>query len=100
MTNSRRHLGFPDVPTVQDTGYDIDLPAWFALYAVKGTPPEIVTKMGDAVREVTATPEFEARLLQIGFFPMDQDAKGIAEMNARETKNFAEWVKKTGLKIE
>ena len=37
VTTSRRHPDFPDVPTIKEAGYNIDLPGWLAVYAIKGT---------------------------------------------------------------
>ena len=100
MTTSRRHPDFPDVPTIKEAGYDIGLPTALSLYAAKGTPPEIVKKMGDAVAAITPTPEYEQRLLQIGFFAMNKTGAEVVAMNNDAKSDFKNWVEKTGLKIE
>ena len=100
MTTSRRHPDFPDVPTIKEAGYDIGLPTALSLYAVNGTPPEIVKKMGEAVAEITPTPEYEQRLLQIGFFAMNKTGAEVVAMNNAAADDFKTWVQKTGLKIE
>lgn len=100
VTSSRRHPDFPNVPTMTEAGYSIELPTWLALYAIKGTEDEVALKLGKAVAEVTATPEIKRRLLDIGFFPMDQKPEDLAEMNIREVATYADWIKRTNFKID
>ena len=100
VTSSRRHPDFPDVPTMTEAGYKIELPTWLALYAIKGTEDEIAVKLGAAVAEVTARPEIKRRLLDIGFFPMDQKPEDLSEMNVREVATYADLIKRTNFKID
>ncbi len=100
VTSSRRHPDFPDVPTMEEAGYKIDLPTWLAFYAIKGTPDDIVLKFGNAVAEITARPEIKRRMLDIGFFPMDQKPADLAEMNSREFSSYETWVKRANFRID
>jgi len=100
VTANRRHPEFPEVPTMAEAGYPIDLPTWLALYAIKGTPDDIARRLGDAVREITSKPEFKERTYTLGFFPMDQDASELAAMNEREFGSYEAWVKRANFKIE
>lgn len=100
MTSSRRHPDFPDVPTMEEAGYKIDLPTWLALYALKGTPEEMGTKFGNAVAEVITRPEVNARIYTMGFFPMTQKSGDLAAMNLREVASYEAWVKRSNIKIE
>ena len=100
VTSGRRHPDFPDVPTMTEAGYQIELPTWLALYAIKGTDDEIAAKLGTAVAAITARPEIKRRLLDIGFFPMDEKPADLAEMNIREVATYADWIKRTNFKID
>ncbi len=43
---SQRSPHFPDIPTLAEQGYaNSEVGTWYALWAVKGTPPEIIEKM-------------------------------------------------------
>jgi len=67
VTSSARWNSAPEVPTVAELaipGYAVDV--WFALYAPKGTPPEIVARLGDEVRKYLATPEAKAAFDKLG----------------------------------
>ena len=81
-------------------GYKIDLPTWLAFYAIKGTPDDIARKVGEAAAQITTRPEVRERLLQIGFFPMDEKPSELAEMNKREFASYEAWIKRANFKID
>jgi tripartite-type tricarboxylate transporter receptor subunit TctC len=67
-TNPDRAALFPDIPTMKEGGVAfIKISAWSGLFAPKDTPPEIVAKLSEAVRELLAEPEIRKRLADIGF---------------------------------
>jgi len=50
VTTSQRAAQLPDVPTAQEGGFKgFEATAWYAIVAPTGTPPEIVTKVNNAV---------------------------------------------------
>lgn len=67
-TNPDRAALFPQIPTMKEGGVAfINISAWSGLFAPKDTPPEIVAKLSEGVREVLAEPEIKSRLADIGF---------------------------------
>ncbi len=43
---SKRSTQYPDIPTLAELGYaNLDVSQWFGVWAIKGTPPEIVDRM-------------------------------------------------------
>lgn len=100
FTSSRRHPEFPDVPTMEEAGYKIELPTWLALYAIKGTAEEPAAKLGAAFNEVIQRPDINARIYTMGFFPMIRTPAELREMNDREVASYEGWVKKLNFKIE
>jgi len=100
MTSNRRHPDFPDVPTMAEAGYKIDLPTWLAFYALKGTSPEVMAKLGKLVGEIVAMPEISAKIYSMGFFPMIHTPAELQAMNDTEFASFESWVKRTNMKID
>jgi tripartite-type tricarboxylate transporter receptor subunit TctC len=67
VTSRERWRSVPDVPTVAELaipGYAVDV--WFALYAPKGTPAEIVTRLNAETRKYLASPEAKAAYDKLG----------------------------------
>ena len=52
IATPERSPALPDVPTTKEAGLpDYQVSAWNAVFAPKGTPPDIVAKLNDALRE-------------------------------------------------
>ncbi len=89
VTGGVRNPALADVPTVQQggvTGYNVS--SWNALAAPAGTPPEVLERLGQAVRAATAAPEVQAKLGKLG---MRVQGSTPAEMQAlleRETRRW------------
>ncbi len=49
---------FPDVPTVKEQGIDFTMGQWRGLAAPKGTPPEVIAKLHDALKKGMEDPAF------------------------------------------
>lgn len=66
VTSPTRLGVLPDLPTVDEAGLPgFHVSVWQGLWAPKGTPPEILEKLGAAVREALADPKTKARYGEI-----------------------------------
>ena len=66
MTESRIAAA-PDIPTTDEAGVPgLHLSVWHALWAPKGTPPDVIAKLNAAVVAALADPAVRQRLAQIG----------------------------------
>jgi tripartite-type tricarboxylate transporter receptor subunit TctC len=63
---AHRSAALPDVPTMKELGYDIEFYLWVGLFAPKGTPEPIVTKIRGFAREAAMTPKFKELMANIG----------------------------------
>jgi tripartite-type tricarboxylate transporter receptor subunit TctC len=61
-----RLASLPDVPTTREAGDDFIFSAWNAMVAPKGTPPEIVAKLADALSKALDDPTIQARYVELG----------------------------------
>jgi tripartite-type tricarboxylate transporter receptor subunit TctC len=62
-----RSPALPDVPTTKEAGMpEFQVTAWNAVFAPKGTPPEIVKKLSDALLKALADGATRKRLLDLG----------------------------------
>jgi tripartite-type tricarboxylate transporter receptor subunit TctC len=62
-----RFAAAPDIPTVDEAGAPgVHIAGWFALFAPKGTPKEVVGKLNTAVVDALAEPAIRARLADLG----------------------------------
>jgi tripartite-type tricarboxylate transporter receptor subunit TctC len=71
VTGKQRIASLPDVPTFDEMpglkGYDVL--SWTGIFAPKGTPPAIVSKLNEALNEALKDTEVRARLADQGALP-------------------------------
>ena len=53
---TQRIPGAPDVPTVKELGYNFDVSIWTGLFAPKGTPKEVITKLTAVLKDSLEDP--------------------------------------------
>ena len=67
VTMSRRSSLLPNVPTIGEVLNGYDNTAWLGLFAPTGTPPEMLTRISNALISVLATREMHEMLSRVGF---------------------------------
>jgi len=90
----QRSPALPDVPTTKEGGLpEFQVSAWNAIFAPKGTPPEVVKKLSDALTKALADENTRKRLLDLGADLSDKAAQtpeGLAKLVDSEV---ARWKK-------
>src|SRR5690606_32645927 len=56
--HSERHPLMPDVPTAAEAGYPLEFGGWGGIYAPKGLPPEVRSKLESAIQQAANSPSF------------------------------------------
>jgi tripartite-type tricarboxylate transporter receptor subunit TctC len=100
VTASKRVDSIPDVPTIGETVPGYEATVWYGIAAPKGTPPEIVEKLNQAVNVVLANPKLQIRLAELGGEPMPMTPAEFGKLVANETEKWAKVVKFAGIKPE
>jgi tripartite-type tricarboxylate transporter receptor subunit TctC len=98
VSGRMRAPALPDVPTFQEAGVDLtDESSWYALFAPKGTPAEIIAKVNADAARVIAAPDVRAREASMGFRFVGGTPQELAAFLAREIAKWAEVVKSASL---
>ena len=88
----------PDVPTMAELGYDLDMRDWQGIVAPAGTPATIVERLNQALSQVLASPAVRQRLLAAGIEPAtDSTADGFARLIRSETVRWAAVIRQAGI---
>ncbi|MGP9813607.1 Bug family tripartite tricarboxylate transporter substrate binding protein [Rhodopseudomonas sp. NSM] len=61
----------PKVPTLRESGLEVSIESWNALFAPAGTPPAVIGALNGALQEILAEPALKKQLLDLGV-----DARG------------------------
>ncbi|WP_288251739.1 tripartite tricarboxylate transporter substrate binding protein [uncultured Hydrogenophaga sp.] len=101
VTTGKRSGALPDVPTLDEAGLKgFDIGTWFGVLAPAGTPPEIVSRLNAEMVKVIQSPEFRARMAEIGAEPIGDSSAEMARRIAGETEKFGKLVKEAKVVIE
>lgn len=91
----------PDVPTFKEQGFQgFDIESWIGVYAPAKTPEPIVQAWTTALREVTAMPDVQARLVAYGFEPLGNTPAQFVERYRADYPRMAELIKAAGVTID
>jgi tripartite-type tricarboxylate transporter receptor subunit TctC len=100
VTTAMRSPELPDVPTVAETVPGYEASAWFGMGAPKGTPPDIINKLNQAINRALADPNIQARLRDLGGAPMAGTPADFGKVIADETDKWSKVVKAVGVKVD
>jgi tripartite-type tricarboxylate transporter receptor subunit TctC len=64
--SAKRAGSHPDVPTLKELGYDVEFSIWCGLFAPKGTPDAVITRVREETKKVVASEQFKAAIANIG----------------------------------
>jgi len=94
----------PGIPTVDEGGVPgLHLPGWFALFAPKGTPRDVVARLNAAMVEALADPAVKTKFIDFGLdvAPRDlQTPDGLAAFHKAEIEKWWPIIKAAGIKAE
>jgi tripartite-type tricarboxylate transporter receptor subunit TctC len=89
----------PDVPTMAEAGFpNSDVQSWAGLVAPRGTPPAVVERLSQALREVLAEPATAKFLETNGSEPFPTTPAEFGRLLVAESERWRRFVRETGLK--
>ncbi|MPS27217.1 MAG: tripartite tricarboxylate transporter substrate binding protein [Alcaligenaceae bacterium] len=101
VTTGKRSAALPNVPTVAEAGLPgYELTPWFAAFAPAGTPPAVVDKLNQAMRDALKTPKVRNTLASIGAEPIGGSPAELRDYLASEIKSGRELIESRGIKME
>jgi tripartite-type tricarboxylate transporter receptor subunit TctC len=74
--------------------------AWYGMIANGKTPPDIVAKLGEAMKKVIGNPDFRAKLEKIGARPVGNSPAEFKAQIQREVEQTKKLVKERNIKFE
>jgi tripartite-type tricarboxylate transporter receptor subunit TctC len=99
-----RSTAVPGVPTSDESGLPgLYAVGWFALFAPRGTPREVIARLNAAMVEALGDPALRARLADLGLdvAPREQQTpEALAAFHKAETDKWWPIIKAAGIKVE
>jgi tripartite-type tricarboxylate transporter receptor subunit TctC len=104
VSSDMRMTVAPDIPTFAEMGRPaLSRSAWYALFAPRGTPKDIVGKLNAAAVETLADPAVRSRFVDLGLeiFPRErQTPEALAALVKADAEKWWPIIKELGIKGE
>jgi tripartite-type tricarboxylate transporter receptor subunit TctC len=100
VTSPKRWPGFPDIPAIAETVPGFESVGFYGISAPKGTPPEIVEKLNQAVNEALKDPKIIEQLTTAGGIPKPMTPAEFGKLVAGETEKWRKVVAFAGVSVE
>ena len=93
---SRRSNLMPNVPTLRESGFDIEGNAWFAFFAPAGTPDTVVERLSRAIVEAAASSDLRERLARGAIEAAGMSSRELTEKIRAEYRQIGEALRTSG----
>ena len=99
VSGTSRAAQLPDVPTFNEIGVKfVDETSWYALFAPKGTPQEIIAKVNADVGRILAMPDVKEKGVTLGYRYVGGSPAQLDAFLKAEIAKWAEVAKSASLK--
>jgi tripartite-type tricarboxylate transporter receptor subunit TctC len=99
VSTARRSPYLPDVPTLKESGIDVDADAWNGLIAPAATPAAIITKINKDVVEIIRQPAVRAKLAAQLMEPVGSTPEEFRARIDGEIERWAPVIKAANVRI-
>jgi tripartite-type tricarboxylate transporter receptor subunit TctC len=94
-----RAAQLPDVPTFNELGIGfVDESSWYALFAPRGTPKEVIAKINGDMARILSLPDMKERETTLGYRFIGSSADQLDIMLRHEITKWAEVAKSASLR--
>jgi tripartite-type tricarboxylate transporter receptor subunit TctC len=100
VTTPQRVAQLPDVPSLKETGYDIEYAGWVVVMAPAGTPHKVVARLHEAIASVMADPAVVDRYNKQGIVIRTMSLAELPVYLRQDKERWAAVAAKAGLKSE
>jgi tripartite-type tricarboxylate transporter receptor subunit TctC len=99
VATARRSRFLPDLPTLKESGIDVESDAWNALIAPAGTPPAVIARINDEVRDTLTKPSVRERLEAQMMEPTPSSPQDLAARMEAEIRLWREVIRSGDIRI-
>ena len=100
VTTAKRSELLPEIPTLQESGVNINVTTWYALWGIKGTPQPIVDRMYKSMAQAMQLPEIKKVWASLGATAGGQTPAEFGKFVKQEIDTWGKVVKASGAKVD
>lgn len=95
-----RHVSFPEVPTLTESGVPLDRGTWVGLFAPGATPRPVVDRLVAEMKALAGQAAFRADVARLGFTPVFVPPAEVSRMLASEVDAWKSVAKQAAIEVE
>lgn len=100
VTGAQRDAQVPEVPTLQESGINMDATAWFAMYGPAGLPAEVLSRLEKAMMKMTRHPAMKEKMVKLGYEPIGSNSADLAAAQKADLARWEKPIKATGVQLD
>lgn len=100
VTERARSPILPEVPTFVESGFDIDISAWWGFFGPAGLPAPLVATLNRHLNEIIRLPEVEARTTALGVVTGGGEPARLTQFNGGDYEKFGRVVRELNIRAE
>lgn len=99
--SNKRHALLPDVPTLEQArAGNVNVDMWYGIFAPAGTPPEMVARLNQDIREILAAPDVRTAFETQGMDPATNTPDEFRKLVEQDAERWARLIKVQGITAE
>lgn len=98
FTGPKREADYPNVPTLRESGIDLEVDVWWGLFAPAGIPAVIRDRLHREVGAILAESEFAAFLKTAGAAPAPSTPDALRALVAQDVTRWTETARRAGIR--
>ncbi|KAA0180419.1 tripartite tricarboxylate transporter substrate binding protein [Cupriavidus gilardii] len=98
MSEQRIKAGWENVPTLKERNVDLVIHGWRGIAAPKGTPPDVVARLGSAIAKTMQDPALRETMAKQNMGEGYLDEAAFKRVIARDNATFKALIEKLGIK--
>lgn len=99
VASAKRSSTMPDVPTLTEAGYKLEVSQWFALFARAGTPQPIIDQLNAAAKIVLEKPDVREAIINQGAEPEYATPQQLNTFFRAEIQRFGDIIRRLDIKV-
>ena len=100
VTGPQRDPQVPDVPTLKESGVNMEATAWFAMYGPAGMKGEALNKLESAMMKMLRDPAMKDKLIKLGYEPIGSNGVDLAAAQKVDLARWEKPIKATGVQLD
>jgi tripartite-type tricarboxylate transporter receptor subunit TctC len=100
ISSPKRHSSLPDVPAIAETVPGYELVTWYGLFAPKGTPPAVVSRLNAEIKRALAANDVREKFAAAGLDANWSSPQDFATLLQAEVPKWRKVIQQSGAKVD